>query len=96
VVLDGLGIAPKSMISISEVPVRLALPRPVAHLLCDRQLLRVVLDGLGIVPHDSYALPRMQQTHAALPGIEVRTVAATALAARSCAATPRQSAAPSS
>jgi hypothetical protein len=29
-------------------------------------------------------------------GIEVRTAAATALAARSCAATPRQSAAPAS
>jgi len=31
-----------------------------------------------------------------MPGIEVRTAAATALAAISCAATPRQSAAPAS
>jgi hypothetical protein len=38
------------MIRVAEVPVRPALPRPVAHLLCNRQALRVVLDGLRIVP----------------------------------------------
>ena len=38
------------MKSVAEVPVRLALPRPVAHVLCNRQALRVVLDGLAEVP----------------------------------------------
>jgi hypothetical protein len=37
-------------VASAKVPVRLALPRPVAHLLCNRQVLRVVLDGLRIVP----------------------------------------------
>ena len=50
VVLDGLGIVPLRPIRVAEVPVRLALPRPVAHLLCNRQALLVVIDGLCIVP----------------------------------------------
>jgi hypothetical protein len=33
-----------------ETP-RPLLPRPVAHLLCNRQVLRVVLDGLAKVAH---------------------------------------------
>ena len=37
-------------VACAKVPVRLALPRSVAHLLCNRQVLRVVLDGLRIVP----------------------------------------------
>jgi uncharacterized protein YqjF (DUF2071 family) len=34
----------------AEVSVRPALPRPVAQLLCNRQVLRVVRDGLAKVP----------------------------------------------
>ena len=29
---------------------RIALPHPVAHLICSRQVLRVVLDGLRLIP----------------------------------------------
>jgi hypothetical protein len=53
VVLDGLAevtVRTKLTISVSQVPVRRALPRPVTHLLCHRQVLRAVLDGLRIVP----------------------------------------------
>ena len=50
VVLDGLDIAPLRLIRVAEVSVRPALPYPVAHLLCNRQALRVVLDGLAEVP----------------------------------------------
>ena len=94
-VLDGLSQVPLRFIRVAEVPVRLALPRPVAHLFCNRQVLPVVLDGLAEVPlrlirDAKYAVDK------ALLGIEVRTAAATALAARSCAATPRQSASPAS
>jgi hypothetical protein len=49
VVLDGLAEVTLRPIRVAEVRVRHALPRPVAHLLCDRQVLRVVLDGLCIV-----------------------------------------------
>ena len=41
---------PLRIIRDAEVPVRPALPRPVAHLLCNRQVLRVVGDGLAEVP----------------------------------------------
>ena len=69
VVLYSLHIVPLRPIHVAEVPVRLALPRPVAHLLCNRQVLRVVLDSLCIVPlrpirdaqvrvRDGYAMPR--------------------------------------
>ena len=34
----------------AEVPARPALPHPVVHLLCNRQALRVVRDGLDEVP----------------------------------------------
>jgi hypothetical protein len=46
------GKVPKRPIRAPEVPVRHALPRPVAHLLCNHQVLRVVLDGLGKFPSD--------------------------------------------
>jgi hypothetical protein len=36
-------------VASEEVPIRPAFPRPVAHLLCNRQVLRVVLDGLAKV-----------------------------------------------
>ena len=53
-VLDGLGKDPLRIIRAAEVPVRHTLPRPVAHLLSNRQALRVVLNGLssaGLVAH---------------------------------------------
>ena len=37
-------------VASAEFPVRRALPRPDAHLLCNRQVLRVVVDGLAEVP----------------------------------------------
>ncbi len=52
VVLDGLVKVPLRLIRVAEVPVRPALPRPVAHLLCNRQVQRVVLYSLCIVPLD--------------------------------------------
>ena len=45
-VLDRLRKVPMRPICVPEIPVRLALPRPVPHLLCDRQVLRFVLDRL--------------------------------------------------
>jgi hypothetical protein len=55
----------------------------------------VVLDGLRIVPQEIIRVSEGTVDEALL-GREVRTAAASALAARSCAAMPRQSAAPSS
>jgi hypothetical protein len=43
VVLYSLAQDPLRLIRVAEVRVRPALPRPVAHLLCDRQVLRLVL-----------------------------------------------------
>ena len=47
---DGFAILVQVHVAGAEVPVRLALPRSVAHLLCNRHVLRVVLDGLAEVP----------------------------------------------
>jgi hypothetical protein len=44
-----MGVALR-LIRVAEVSLRPPLPRPVAHLLCNRQVLRVVLDGLAKVP----------------------------------------------
>jgi len=51
-VFDGLGKVTLRRVRDAEVPVLRvpAFPRPVAHLLCNRQALRVVLDGIGKVP----------------------------------------------
>ena len=46
---DGLDVLVQVHVASAEVSVRGALPRPVAHLLCNRQALRVVLDGLAEV-----------------------------------------------
>jgi hypothetical protein len=51
-----LGRVSMRMIRVAEVAVRHTLPRRVVHLLCNRQVLRVVLDRRGKVP----ALPRMK------------------------------------
>ena len=47
---DGLDVLVQVHVASAEVSVRGALPRPVAHLLCNRQVLRVVLDRPGKVP----------------------------------------------
>jgi len=47
---DGFDVLVQQHVASPEVPVRPALPRPVAHLLGNRQVLRVVLDGLAEVP----------------------------------------------
>ena len=47
---DGFVTLVQVHVASAEVRVRPALPRPVAHLLCNRQVLRVVLDGLVKVP----------------------------------------------
>jgi hypothetical protein len=47
-------------VASAEVRVRLALPRPVAHLLlCNRQALSVVLDGLAEVPLRPIRIPEV-------------------------------------
>ena len=43
---DGFDEIVQVLVASSEVPVRPALPRPVAHLLCNRQALRVVFEAL--------------------------------------------------
>ena len=52
----------KSPCRDAEVPVRRALPRPVAHLLCNRQVLRVVGDGLAEVPLRLIRAPEVPRT----------------------------------
>jgi hypothetical protein len=47
---DGFDVLVQVHVSSAKVPVCPALPRPVAHLLCNRQVLRVVRDGLAEVP----------------------------------------------
>ena len=47
---DGFHVLAQIHVASPESCVRLALPRPVAHLLCNRQALRMVLDGLVNVP----------------------------------------------
>jgi hypothetical protein len=47
---DGFDVLVQVHVASAEVPVRLALPRPVAHLLCNRQVLPVVVDGPAEVP----------------------------------------------
>jgi len=49
VVIDCLAEVTLRFIRVAEIPVRPALSRLVAHLLCNRQVLRVVLDGLDEV-----------------------------------------------
>ena len=44
---ERLGIVPQRLIRVAEVPARPALPRPVALLLCNHQVLRVVLERFG-------------------------------------------------
>jgi len=50
VVLDRLGKVPQRLVRVPQIPVRLALPRPVDHLLGNIQALRVVLVRIGKVP----------------------------------------------
>ena len=47
---DGIDVLVQVHVASAEVLVRPALPRPVAHLLCNRQSLPVVLNGLAEVP----------------------------------------------
>ena len=47
---DGFVVLVQVHVASAEVRVRRALPRPVANLLCNHQVLRVVLDRLGEVP----------------------------------------------
>ena len=49
---DGFDVLVQVHVASAEVRVRPALPRPVAHLLCNRQVQRVVLYSLCIVPLD--------------------------------------------
>jgi len=86
-------------VASAEVRVRLALPRPVAHLLlCNRQALSVVLDGLAEVPLRPIRIPEVPVRLALSRPVAhlLCNRQALRLAARSCAATPRQSAAPAS
>jgi hypothetical protein len=53
------------LIRDAEVRVRPALPRPVAHLLCNRQVLHVVLDGLGMVPLDGLGIVPLRRIRVA-------------------------------
>ncbi len=46
---EGFDVLIQVHVASAEVPVRGALPRPVAHL-CNRQVLRVVLEGLVEAP----------------------------------------------
>jgi hypothetical protein len=46
---DGFDVLVQVHVESAEVPIRPALPRPVAHLLCNRQVLRVVLERLAEV-----------------------------------------------
>ena len=47
---DGFDVLVQVHVASAKISVRPALPRPVAHLLCNHQVLRVVRDGLRIVP----------------------------------------------
>ena len=47
---DGFDELVQVHVASAEVSVRTAIPRLVAHLLCNRQVLRVVRDGLGNAP----------------------------------------------
>ena len=47
---DGFDVLVQVHVASAEVPVRPALPLTVAHLLCNRQMLRVVFYSLRIVP----------------------------------------------
>ena len=58
VVLNRPGKVPQRLVRAPEVPVRLALPRPVAHLLGNRQVLRVVLNRPGKVPQRVVRVPK--------------------------------------
>jgi hypothetical protein len=49
-VSDGFDVLGQVHVASAKVPVRPDLPRPIAHLLCNCQVLRVVLDGLAEVP----------------------------------------------
>ena len=49
---DGFDVLVQVQVASADVTVRPALPRPVAHLLCNRQVQRVVLYSLCIVPLD--------------------------------------------
>jgi hypothetical protein len=55
-------------------PLRPALARQVAHLLCNRKVLRVVLDDLRIVPCDVYAHPRFRTPYALVKSKEYECV----------------------
>ena len=51
VVVEGFDVLSYLTVASTEVSVRLALPRPVLHLLYYRQVLRMVLDRFVKVPH---------------------------------------------
>ena len=44
---DGFDVLVQVHVASAKVSVRPALPRPVAHLLCNREVLRVVLNAYG-------------------------------------------------
>jgi hypothetical protein len=50
VVGDAFEILVQVHVASAKISVRPALPRPVSHLLCNRQVLRVARYGLRIVP----------------------------------------------
>ena len=57
-VINGFGMVPQRIIRVAEVRVRPPLYRPVAYLLCNRQVLPVVLDGLVKAPQRLIRSPR--------------------------------------
>jgi hypothetical protein len=56
---DGFIVLVQVHVASAEAPVRPVLPRPVAHLLCNRQALRVVLHGLAEVPQRIINVPEV-------------------------------------
>jgi hypothetical protein len=59
VVLDRLRKVPQQLVRIPQVPVRPAVPRPVAHLLGNLQALSVVLDLLRKFPQRLVHVPQV-------------------------------------
>jgi len=57
---DGFDVLVQVHVASAEVPARPALPHPVAHLLCNRQALRVVLGGVAEVPLRPIPAPKVR------------------------------------
>ncbi len=68
-VLYRLGKVPQRIVRVPEAPVRPALIRPVAHLACNRQVLRVVLDRLEKVPQRQVRVPERAEDRTRHAGI---------------------------